>query len=78
MPKAFNGQSSRPYNKTDAHLLKSSCKVISSGAVLTDFSKKTALAALFCLADSFFLFYCLLFLLSTVCDCMLPQWRNKG
>jgi len=25
-----------------------------------------------------FLFYCLLFLLSTVYDCMLPQWRNKG
>jgi len=28
--------------------------------------------------DDSFLFYCLLFLLSTVYDSMLPQWRNKG
>jgi len=30
------------------------------------------------IVDDSFLFYCLLFLLSTMYDCMLPQWRNKG
>jgi len=29
-------------------------------------------------ARTILLFYCLLFLLSTVYNCMLPQWRNKG
>jgi len=44
MSEAFNGQASRPYNKTDTHLLKTSSNVTSSYAVLPTFPK-TALAA---------------------------------
>jgi len=45
MSEAFNGQTLRPYNKTDTHLLKNSCKVTSSrDAVLPTFPR-TALAA---------------------------------
>jgi len=44
MSDAFNGQASRPYNKSDTHLLRTSCNVTSSDDVLPTFSK-IALAA---------------------------------
>jgi len=44
MTEAYNGQASRPYNKADAHLLKSSCKVTFYDAVMPTFPK-AALAA---------------------------------
>ena len=34
LSEAFNGQASRPYNQTDTHLLRTSCNVTSSDAVL--------------------------------------------
>jgi len=44
MSEAFTGQASRPYNKIDALLLRASCNITCSDAVLPN-SSKIALAA---------------------------------